>query len=287
MRNKIFILIILVLSYITLNANSLRIESNELVQNISNYKILDVRTNEDFQKSHIQNALSFPIILTYEHKAVNGKITDPTKMQNILRDLGLDINDKIVVYDDGTFFDAARLFWTLEVYGFTNVKLLNAGFQEWEVDNFPVSKAILKPTKSDYIATINNKRLATKFTTQIATKSSTQVIIDARGKKAYIGEISSAKRYGHIPKAINIPATHNINDQQTVLKLKTNSELQETYKDINKDKKIILYCAIGRISATNYFAMRELGYDVANYDASWKEWGDDFNLPIINLSKSK
>ena len=284
---KISILIIFILSTLTLSATNLRIEPNELSKDITSYKILDVRDSEAFQEGHIKNALNFPISLTYEHKSVNGKITQPAKMQSILRDLGLNVHDKVVVYDDGTFFDAARLFWTLEVYGFTNVKLLNAGFQEWEVDNLPVSTTTLTPIKSDYIATINNKRLATKFITQIATKSPTQVIIDARGINAYVGKVSSAKRYGHIPKAINIPATHNINGSNTLLKLKTTKELQETYKGIAKDKKIVLYCAVGRISATNYFAMRELGYDVANYDASWKEWGNDFNLPIVNLTNSK
>ncbi len=287
MRKKINILIILVFSIITLNADSLRIEPKELLKEIANYKVLDVRKEENFKKGHIQNALNFPISLTYEHQSINGKITDPIKMQNILRDLGLDVDDQVVVYDDGTFFDAARLFWVLEVYGFTNVKLLNAGFDEWEVESYPVSTVTKKVKKSDYIVTINNKRLATKFTTQIATKSSTQVIIDARGYDAYMGKVSSAKRYGHIPKAINIPATHNINNQQATSKLKTNKELQKTYKDIKKDKKIVLYCAIGRISTTNYFAMRELGYDVANYDASWKEWGNDFNLPVEKLVQTK
>ena len=61
--------------------------------------------------------------------------------------------------------------------------------------------------------------------------------------------------------------------------------LKELYKEVDKTKKIVIYCAIGRISATNYFALRELDYDVANYDASWKEWGNDTTLPITNRSK--
>ena len=41
--------------------------------------------------------------------------------------------------------------------------------------------------------------------------------------------------------------------------------------------------AIG-FATTNYFALRELGFDVAAYDASWREWGNDYNLPITNPS---
>ena len=56
------------------------------------------------------------------------KIINPSTIQKILRAIGLDIYDNIVIYDEGNFFNAARVFWTLEVYGFKNVKLLNAWF---------------------------------------------------------------------------------------------------------------------------------------------------------------
>ncbi len=285
MKRYIYIVVVFIISVVYLNAQDLRVEPQELLKEIDSYKVIDVRDQEKYSLGHIKGALNLPINLTYEQKSVNGKITEPNKMQSILRELGLDINDKIAVYDDGTYFDASRLFWTLEVYGFKDVKLLNAGFEEWETLDLPISTQTPKPKKSSYVASINNKRLATKFTTQIATKNPKQVIIDARKYNAYIGKESSAIRYGHIPKAIHIPASHNISNNSSIAKLKSLSELQETYKDISKDKKVVIYCAVGRISSTNYFALRELGYDVANYDASWKEWGNDFNLPIINKTK--
>lgn len=161
----------------------------------------------------------------------------------------------------------------MEVYGFKNIKLLNSGYDSWSLEEYPKTTQVPKIIDSD--------RIATKFSTQIATKNPNQIIIDARPGKAYKGVVSSAKRYGHIPEALNIPASHNIDNSS----LKEISELQDVYKNIDKKKKIILYCAIGKISATNYFALRELGYNVSNYDASWKEWGNDFQLPIINPSK--
>jgi thiosulfate/3-mercaptopyruvate sulfurtransferase len=271
---------------VALNALTLRIELDELSNKLAEYTILDVRDKFTFESGHIKGALNFPVNLTYEHKSIDGKITEPNKMQSILRKLGLDVNDKIVIYDDGTFFDASRLFWTLEVYGFKNVRLLNGGYEEWEELELPISRETTLPKSSNYIASIDNKKLATKFTTQIATKNPRQVIIDARDYKAYIGKKSVAKRFGHIPKAIHIPSSHNINSTlEHRVRLKKSDELQKVYKDIAKDKKIVIYCALGRIASTNYFALRELGYDVANYDASWKEWGNDFNLPIINPSK--
>jgi len=285
MKKLIFIISIILLQATFLNAFSLRLDVDALKNNLSKYKIIDTRDANSYSLGHIPNAINFPVSLTYEHQSINGKLTSPLKMQKIIQNLGLREKEKIVIYDDGSFFDAARLFWALEVYGFNHVKLLNSGYKQWIKRGLAVSTSHTPIQKSDYIAIVNNKRLATKFTTQIATKNPNQLIIDARNNKSYIGKASSAKRFGHIPKALNIPATHNINYNKELVELKGLSALQDLYKQLDKKKKIVIYCAIGKISATNYFALRELGYDVSNYDASWKEWGNDFKLPIITITK--
>ena len=279
--SKIFLLTLLV--SLPLFSSLLRIEPEELTKNLEKFKILDTRESSVYKEGHIDGALNFPVSLTYEHITTNGKLTTPIKMQKIIQELGLDTNSAIVIYDDGTFFDASRLFWALEVYGFTNVKLLNTGYKNWKSLKYQTSTNTPNVKKSSYIAQVNSNRLATKFTTQIATKNPNQIIIDARANQAYLGQKSSAKRFGHIPKAINYPAAHNIANQ----KLQTIDNLQKLYSDVDKSKKVVLYCAIGRIAATNYFALRELEYDVANYDASWKEWGNDNTLPITNPSQNK
>jgi len=268
----------------SLYASSLRVQTQELNKNLNMYKIIDVRDVQSYKEGHIPGAISLPVILTYERAKVDGKLTNPFAMQQVIQNLGLSEKDSIVVYDDGAFFNAARVFWALEVYGFKNVKLLNAGYTQWESKDLATSTQTPTIVKSDYITIIDNQRLATKFATQIATRNPNQIIIDARPAKAYEGKVSSASRFGHIPKAKNIPASHNIKEGEELSSLKDIDELREVYKDIPKNKKIVLYCAIGKISATNYFALRELGYNVSNYDASWKEWGNDLKLPVINPS---
>jgi thiosulfate/3-mercaptopyruvate sulfurtransferase len=280
----VFLLFLVFLST-NLIASNLRIEINDLVKVTQKYKIIDVRNSQNYSTSHIKGAINFPASLTYHNLSINGKITEPNKMQSIIQSLGIDINDNIVIYDDGTFFDASRVFWALEVYGFKNVKLLNGGFDSWKQLNYETSNEQPKINKSNYIATIDNQKLATKFTTQIATRNNSQIIIDARDYKSYIGQESAAKRFGHIPNAINISAYENLRRIDNNSKLKSFDELTQIYKNLKRDKKIVIYCSVGKIASTNYFALRELGFNVANYDASWKEWGNDFNLPIVNLSK--
>ncbi|MEA3512061.1 MAG: rhodanese-like domain-containing protein [Campylobacterota bacterium] len=287
MKKFQYVVLLVLLSISVIYGKNLRIEPKELAKELNNYTILDTRTFKEYKKGHIKGALNFPINLTYEHKKIDGKLANPIKMQKIIRDLGLTNKTAIVIYDDGTFFDSARLFWSLEVYGFTDVKLLNSGYKEWLNNGYKISKTTPIIKRSNYISEVNHKRLATKFTTQIATHNPNQVIVDARDYKSYIGEKSSAKRFGHIPKAIHIPATHNINYKKNQDRLKKEIQLKEVYNKIDKNKKVVIYCSVGRAASTNYFALRELGYDVSNYDASWNEWGNDFNLPIRNRLKKK
>ncbi|MBN2864972.1 MAG: sulfurtransferase [Thiotrichales bacterium] len=277
--------LLLILSFIavvqTAQADTnLRISADTLQNQLGQWILLDARPAEAYQAGHLPGALNFPVSDTYAHQKHNGKIIEPVQMQQRLRALGVDATSAVVVYDDGQMLDAARLFWTLEVYGLNKVKVLNQGFGGWQKVPRPVSQDLPQVQPSNYVTNINSKRLATRFTTLLATQNPNQVIVDARPLEAYLGKVSSAKRYGHILKAINIPASHNLSQDLDVFSLQSLDTLKDLYKDIPKNNKVILYCAIGRISATNYLALRELGYDVANYDASWKEWGNDFALPI-------
>ncbi len=284
MKTVVVITFILICSIVSSNSFSetLRISPEQLKQQLSNNKliILDARSADAYQAGHIEGAVSFPIALTYKDQKLNGKISLPAATQKNFRAQGISKSSHIVVYDNGELVDAARLFWLLEVYGLTHIKVLDHGYDHWVDKNFPVSlkKQIRKP--SQYIATINHKRLASKFTTQLATRNNNQLVIDARSTPEYIGKKSSAKRFGHIPTAISIPSSHNFSVDNGFTRLKSLETLTQVYRNIPKDQKVIIYCAIGRISSANYLALRELGYDVSNYDASWNEWGNDFKLPI-------
>lgn len=264
------------------SASEFRLSANELNNSLAagEVVILDARIKDDYDVGHIKNAISFPVGLTFLNKEVNGKIQHPQVMQKYLQERGVDLGSKIVIYDDGEIVKAARVFWTLEVYGFTHVKILDRGYKSWTEKNFATSQESPERERSNYIATINHKRLASKFTTQLATHNKNRVVVDARSEPSYLGKVSVAKRFGHIPSAINVPFEENITKNSEFVGLKSTEELKNLYGDIPLDKKVIIYCKIGMVSSTNYFALRELGYDVANYDASWREWGNDLTLPI-------
>lgn len=282
---RIFFIILtvyLVIFSSSVNALAFRMSPMKLHKNVDNHElvILDARNVDEYDVLHIKNAINFPVKLTYKNKNVNGQLQTPVKMQAYLRARGISINSNVIIYDDGQLVDAARVFWALEAYGLTSVKILDHGFNYWLSKELATTQDIPVVKPSQYVATINHQRLSSKFTTQLAIYNKNKILIDARSNVAYKGEISSAKRFGHIPSAINLPFNQNIMQDAEFFALKPKSELEKIYAAIPRDKKIIIYCKIGRVSSTNYFALRELGHDVSNYDASWREWGNDETLPI-------
>ena len=263
-------------------AESLRVTPEWLKSHLDdeNMRILDTRPDAEYSVGHIVGAINLPDSLTYQQKSAGGRIVEPDVMQKILRERGIDQQNTIIVYDDGQLVDAARVFWALEVYGLTKVRILSSGYDTWVENQYPVTQDEPKVNQSKYIPTINHQRIASKFATQLAIANPKQTVVDARAQAAYEGKTSTAKRFGHIPGALNLPVGDNFEKANKLLAIRNIDELRQVYSKVPRDQKVILYCEIGRISSANYLVLRELGYDVSNYDGSWREWGNDFDLPI-------
>jgi thiosulfate/3-mercaptopyruvate sulfurtransferase len=268
-------------------ANGMSIDADELDRLIKNHRVvvLDARPAADYQKGHLPDARSLPFSATYERLGENGRVVSLPKAQALFSEVGLKRDDLVVIYDNGAMMFAARVLWALEVYGHEKVKLLDGGLKAWQMASRPLSTASSGHEPTQYVPTINPKRLATRFTTLVATRdTASYVILDARKEPHYKGLESDAVRFGHIPQALGISIANNF--AKDGVHLKSKQELAELYKDIPKDKKVITYCNFGLVSSLEYLVMRELGYDVANYDASWQEWGNDANLPIVGPAKT-
>lgn len=243
--------------------------------------IIDAREPDDYRAGHVPGAVNLPELATYRDQGRDGRIIEPGVMQALLRELGATRDATTVVYDDGTLLKGARVFWALEVYGLRKVRLLDQGFAGWRAGGFPITAEVPRPQRSDYVAEIDPRRIATRFTTRLAISNPSQQVIDARSPAAYAGRESKARRFGHIPSAINIPVHEHLASAPDGSALRDLNELASLYAEVRRERSLVLYCDVGRVSAVNYLALRELGYQVANYDASWLEWGNDASLPIV------
>ena len=242
--------------------------------------LIDLRNEKAYNKEHIKGAVNIPALKSlFDKKFFMPKLD---YLQKLFSDAGIDNNSLVIAYDDGGFIFAARFYWILEVLGHTNVALLNVGYGNWTKEELQVSHHPTKVIKKVFIPRVDSSKVQTKLHTLLAIGNKT--IIDGRKTKAYQGEESTAKRFGHIPTAKNYACTHNYQVTKNGNKMRDLQELKSLYKDLPKDKEIILYCDGGAEAALNYIVLKELGYKASIYDGSWLEWGNDSSVPIDNPS---
>jgi len=263
------------------NADSLLIDVDWLKkhQHDKHLVLVDSRSREDYQRGHIAGAVNIPVAETFSPTIPTDRVADLKYIQQLFRSAGIHKGDTVVIYDDASYIDAGRVFWVFEVFGHKSVRLFNGGYAIWQAKNLPVELiATIKPY-SDYIPEVEPQRLVTRLSMRLAIEDYDKVIIDARPAEDYHGQHSIAARSGHIPHAISIPWKDNFIKIDGINMLKSESDLRALYRRVG-DKDVYTYCNKGKQSSLTYTLLRQLGKQVAHYDGSWFEWGNDLSLPI-------
>ena len=238
--------------------------------------IIDVRKEEAFKKLHLKRAVNLPTFKYLFDIKNNYKLPSLNVLKKVFSHAGIHDNSKVVVYGNNELIWAARFYWISKVLGHKDVGLLAVGFGNWKKNELPVTTKIYHPKRSDFIPKVDNSILETKLSTFVAIGR--DIIIDGRPPEYYKGLKSLAKRKGHIPTALNYPGSRNYDINGSGMK--NMKELAKMYRNLPKNRKIILYCQDGADAALNFLVLRKLGYDASVYDGSWLEWGNDFNLPV-------
>ncbi len=241
--------------------------------------IVDLRSQEEYDKGHIENAVHL------NFKEITGDETErrkfpPENTPDILGNLGIDKNTLVIAYDDDSSHYAARLFWILEYFGHKKVAILNGGFRKWVKENRELTNLAPDIEKKIFELHPDSDKIATAEYVLKNISNPKVVLLDVRSQEEYSGEKIRAKRGGHIPGAVNIEWKKSMNEDQT---FKSSQELNGMFskKGVTKDKEIITYCQLAVRASHTYFTLKMLGYPkVKAYNGSWGEWGNDPNLPI-------
>ncbi len=254
----------------------------------SSYKIIDFRPVEDYRKGHIPNALHlWRNDIEDESYPYRGMMAQQEQIEKLFSKLGIRSNDTIIIYDNRGLCDAARLWWVLYRFNFTNVKLLNGGWSYWIQNQGAISKVPAKVTRSKFkfVGEPNEALYIAKSEIIEGVSSKDGVLIDTRTIDEYSGkrQKSGALRAGRIPGSVHVDWKLTM-EMDADHRFKSRNAIEEIYKDVGlrKDKQIAVYCHTGVRSAHTTFILKELlGFsNVKNYDGSWIEWSYFEDLPI-------
>lgn len=194
--------------------------------------------------------------------------------------LGIDHDTTVIAYDDAGSVYAARLFFVLEYYGHTRVRVLNGGLAKWRREGRPLTTEVPRVEAKRFVPQARREVLATAEEVQAGLGKEEVCLIDARSPEEFVGKDVRAKRGGHIPSARNVDWVTTLNPDGT---FRPADQLRAMFEaaGVRPDRQIITYCQSGVRSAHDYFVLRLLGYaKIKNYDGSWQEWGNNPALPL-------
>lgn len=202
-----------------------------------------------------------------------------------LQELGINKNSKIVLCHKGQDVTiTSRMFCSLEYFGLQGkVSYLNGGIEAWKKTGYAVTNNAPVYKKGNYVASINPV-LVNKDYVLSALNTTSQLVVDARMKRWYDGDVTGNPRDGHITGALNIPYPDMVDSTNNI---KPTAILEKNFAAVapDKSKEIVLYCFIGQTACVDYVVGRSLGYTMKVYDGSMQEWSRDEKLPMEKTKK--
>lgn len=205
-------------------------------------------------------------------------LPDPARLAAWLGDCGVSSRARVVVYDDVGGGFAVRLWWLLRWIGHDRVALLDGGLQAWiasggaltrEVPHHEPGELTARPDDTRWITT---EALAAELAADLTAGRLT--LIDARAPERFQGDREPIDPVaGHIPGAINLPLTDNLDTDGRFLSAERLRERFTRAIGPARPSSVVHTCGSGVNACHNLLAMELAGLHGSRlYAGSWSEW---------------
>lgn len=238
----------------------------------------------EFEAAHIPGAIFLDLpTLADPDDPRPGMLPTDAFMTERCRELGIDADSRVIVYDNSPTHSAARGWWMMRLYGVgAGAAMLDGGLPKWIAEGRPTETGWPTPSRGNATARRAAGQVRTREELLANLDSQAEQVLDARGAARFTGEEQEPRpgmASGHIPHSRNIPSSLFYHADNS---MKQGEELRCLFIDAGTDfdRPVITSCGSGVTAAILLAGLELLGKtDVTLYDGSWSEWGLDPATP--------
>src|SRR6056297_2918257 len=171
--------------------------------------VVDAQKSGDFEDQHLEGAVNIARNDITTFGPFPNMLASASKIEESLGENGISNDSKVIIYDNNNNMDAARLWWTMLVYGHDtdNMKVISGGLSSLEREGATFTSGENEVEAVEYNASEKNEDLvATKeeVLAEVNEPSEDTVILDVRTTE----EVNE----GIIPGAVCINYVNNNKD---------------------------------------------------------------------------
>jgi thiosulfate/3-mercaptopyruvate sulfurtransferase len=174
-------------------------------------RIVDCDPFDAYRRAHIPNAIGIRVHhyikqpeYTTDPRAYP-LVAPPDTMQTLMQSMGIGDDNLVVAYDSSGSLWAARLWWVLNYYGHTNVKVLNGGWKKWFDETRPVSIDAPQRRTATFTPRANSDLVCTLDYGVSNLDNPDVVFLDVRSDGEWDGSNDRGnRRVGRIPGAVHL-----------------------------------------------------------------------------------